>query len=108
MAWHKTNKRWSADYASRLLASMNNHIFPAISHLPATLLKTQHFTTLLRNIEEKGFLEVTSRSRHLILQVRGRDTAIWDGRQRDWINNIYFRFRLADSNTPDFRCRKTL
>ncbi|EIM8973647.1 DUF4102 domain-containing protein, partial [Salmonella enterica] len=26
LAWHKTNKKWSADYAERILASMKNHI----------------------------------------------------------------------------------
>lgn len=40
VAWHKTNKKWSADYAERILASMKNHIFPAIGHVPVTLLKT--------------------------------------------------------------------
>lgn len=69
LAWHKSNKKWSADYAARLLASMNNHIFPAIGHLPVTLLKTQHFTVLLRNIEEKGFLEVASRSRQQLCNI---------------------------------------
>lgn len=29
---------------------MENHIFPAIGHLPVTTLKTQHFTALLRVI----------------------------------------------------------
>lgn len=69
LAWRKSNKKWSADYAARLLASMNNHIFPAIGHLPVTLLKTQHFTALLRNIEEKGFLEVASRSRQHLCNI---------------------------------------
>lgn len=32
LAWHKTNKKRSVDYAERILASMRNHIFPAISH----------------------------------------------------------------------------
>ena len=41
LAWHKTNKKWSADYAARILASMENHIFPAIGHLPVATLKTQ-------------------------------------------------------------------
>ncbi|GDE12406.1 integrase [Escherichia coli] len=63
LAWHKTNKKWSPDYAARILASMENHIFPAIGHLPVTTLKTQHFTALLRVIEDKGFLEVASRTR---------------------------------------------
>lgn len=69
LAWHKSNKKWSADYAARLLASMNNHIFPAIGHLPVTLLKTQHFTALLRVIEEKGFLEVASRTRQQLCNI---------------------------------------
>lgn len=59
LAWHKTNKKWSADYATRILASMENHIFPAIGHLPVTVLKTKDFTALLRVIEDKGL----SRSR---------------------------------------------
>ncbi|EBX6014777.1 DUF4102 domain-containing protein [Salmonella enterica subsp. enterica serovar Dortmund] len=63
LEWHKTNRKWSADYAARILASMENHIFPAIGHLSVTRLKTQHFTALLRVIEEKGFLEVASRTR---------------------------------------------
>ncbi|EGH8507394.1 tyrosine-type recombinase/integrase [Salmonella enterica] len=67
--WHKTNKKWSADYAARILANMNNHIFPAIGHLPVTLLKTQHFTALLRVIEDKGFLEVASRTRQQICNI---------------------------------------
>lgn len=69
VAWHKTNKKWSADYADRILASMKNHIFPAIGHLPVTLLKTQHFTALLRVIEDKGFLEVASRTRQQICNI---------------------------------------
>lgn len=55
LAWHKTNKKWSSDSATRILASMKNHIFPAIGHLPVTTLKTQHFTALLRVIERKAF-----------------------------------------------------
>lgn len=34
LAWHKTNKKWSADYAERILASMKNHIFSTIGHMP--------------------------------------------------------------------------
>ncbi|EGT5656532.1 tyrosine-type recombinase/integrase [Citrobacter braakii] len=69
LGWHKSNKKWSADYAARLLASMNNHLFPSVGHLPVTLLKTQHFTKLLRSIEEKGFLEVASRSRQQLCNI---------------------------------------
>ncbi|EEC0293611.1 DUF4102 domain-containing protein [Salmonella enterica subsp. enterica] len=67
--WHKTNKKWSADYASRILASMENHIFPAIGHLPVASLKMQDFTALLRVIEEKGFLEVASRTRQQLSNI---------------------------------------
>lgn len=69
LAWHKSNKKWSADYAARLLASMNNHIFPATGHLPVTLLKTQHFTALLKVIDDKGFLEVASRTRQQLCNI---------------------------------------
>ena len=67
--WLKTNKKWSKDYAERTLASMHNHIFPAIGHLPVTLLKTQHFTVLLKVIEEKGHLEVASRTRQRLCNI---------------------------------------
>lgn len=66
--WHKTNKKWSADYADRILASIKNHVFPVIGHMPVTMLKTQHFTALLKVIENNGFLEVASRARQQILQ----------------------------------------
>ncbi|ENY9362127.1 tyrosine-type recombinase/integrase, partial [Salmonella enterica] len=69
LGWHKTNKKWSADYATRILASMENHIFPAIGHLPVTTLKTQHLTALLRVIEDKGFLEVASRTRQQLCNI---------------------------------------
>ena len=69
LKWHKTNKKWSPDYASRLLSSMRKHIFPAIGHLPVTTLKTKHFTSLLKVIEEKGFLEVASRTRQQICNI---------------------------------------
>lgn len=48
---------------------MNNHIFLAIGHLPTTLLKTQHFTALLRIIDDKGFLEVASRTRQQLCNI---------------------------------------
>ncbi len=71
LGWHKSNKAWSENHADRLLASMNNHIFPVIGHLPVTELKTRHFTALLKGIEEKGLLEVASRTRqHLCSIIR--------------------------------------
>lgn len=63
LAWHKSNKKWSQNTADRLLASMNNHIFPVIGHLSVSELKPRHFIDLLKGIEEKGLLEVASRTR---------------------------------------------
>ena len=63
LAWHGSNKKWSQNTADRLLASMNNHIFPVIGHLSVTELKPRHFIELLKGIEEKGLLEVASRTR---------------------------------------------
>ena len=59
LAWHKSNRKWSQNTADRLLASLNNHIFPVIGHLSVSELKPR----LLKGIEEKGLLEVASRTR---------------------------------------------
>ncbi|HIB9608533.1 TPA: tyrosine-type recombinase/integrase [Escherichia coli] len=63
LAWHKSNRKWSQNTADRLLASLNNHIFPVIGNLPVSELKHRHFIALLKGIEEKGLLEVASRTR---------------------------------------------
>ncbi|MBR7467023.1 tyrosine-type recombinase/integrase [Klebsiella quasipneumoniae] len=63
LAWHGSNKKWSQNTADRLLASMNNHIFPVIGHLSVTELKPRNFIDLLKGIEGKGLLEVASRTR---------------------------------------------
>lgn len=63
LAWHKSNKKWSQNTADRLLASLNNHVFPDIGHLSVSELKPRHFIDLLKSIEGKGLLEVASRTR---------------------------------------------
>ncbi|EMY0337505.1 tyrosine-type recombinase/integrase [Escherichia coli] len=63
LAWHKSNRKWSQNTADRLLASLNNHIFPVIGNLPLSELKPRHFIDLQKGIEEKGLLEVASRTR---------------------------------------------
>ncbi|EEY5733119.1 tyrosine-type recombinase/integrase [Escherichia coli] len=63
LEWHRSNKKWSQNTADRVLARLNRHVFPAIGHLPVTELKSRHFIELLKGIEEKGLLEVASRSR---------------------------------------------
>ncbi|HDZ2573130.1 TPA: tyrosine-type recombinase/integrase [Klebsiella pneumoniae] len=63
LSWHKSNRTWSQNHSARLLASMNNHIFPVIGHLPVAELKPRHFIDLLKGIEQKGLLEVAARTR---------------------------------------------
>ncbi|EFF9415073.1 tyrosine-type recombinase/integrase [Escherichia coli] len=63
LAWHKSNRKWSQNTADRLLARLNNHIFPVIGNLPVSELKPRHFIDLQKGIEEKGLLEVASRTR---------------------------------------------
>ncbi|NPE55966.1 tyrosine-type recombinase/integrase, partial [Dickeya dadantii] len=67
--WHKSNRTWSENHATRLLASMNNYLFPVIGHLPVTELKPRHFIDLLRGIEKKGLLEVASRTRQHLCNI---------------------------------------
>lgn len=69
LAWHKGNKKWSQNTADRLLASMNNHIFPIIGHLQMSELKPRHFSDLLKGIEGKGLLEVASRTRQHLCSI---------------------------------------
>ncbi|ECG8632197.1 tyrosine-type recombinase/integrase [Salmonella enterica subsp. salamae] len=69
LAWHGSNKKWSQNTADRLLASMNKHIFPVIGHLSVTELKPRHFIDLLKGIEEKGLLEVASRTRQHLCNI---------------------------------------
>ncbi|HFP9438169.1 TPA: tyrosine-type recombinase/integrase [Raoultella ornithinolytica] len=69
MSWHKNNRTWSENHSARLLASMNNHIFPKIGHLPVTELKARHFIDLLKGIETKGLLEVASRTRQHLCNI---------------------------------------
>jgi integrase len=69
LSWHKNNRTWSENHSARLLASMNNHIFPKIGHLPVSELKTHHFIDLLKGIETKGLLEVASRTRQHLCNI---------------------------------------
>ena len=69
MSWHKNNRTWSENHSARLLASMNNHIFPKIGHLPVTELKARHFIDLLKGIETKGLLEAASRTRQHLCNI---------------------------------------
>jgi len=66
LSWHKSNKTWSEDHANRVPGRMNNHIFPVIGRLPVTELKVQHFINLLKGIENKGLLEIASRTRQYL------------------------------------------
>ncbi|MGP8334655.1 tyrosine-type recombinase/integrase, partial [Serratia sp. CY43514] len=69
LSWHKSNRTWSENHSARLLASMNNHIFPKIGHLLVTELKAPHFIDLLKGIETKGLLEVASRTRQHLCNI---------------------------------------
>ncbi|RRL77915.1 tyrosine-type recombinase/integrase [Escherichia coli] len=69
LSWHKSNRKWSQNTADRLLASMNNHIFPIIGHLSVSELNPRNFIDLLKGIEEKGLLEVASRTRQHLCSI---------------------------------------
>ncbi|MCS4273668.1 MULTISPECIES: integrase arm-type DNA-binding domain-containing protein [Raoultella] len=81
LSWHKSNRTWSENHASRLLANLNNHVFTDISNQPITELKTRHFTGLLKGIEEKGLLEVASRTRQHLCNIMRYAV------QQGWVEN---------------------
>ena len=55
-----------------MLASLNIHVFPVIGHLSVSGLKPRHFIYLLEGIEEKGLLEVASRTWTTTLFIRAK------------------------------------
>ncbi|MBS0847055.1 integrase arm-type DNA-binding domain-containing protein [Citrobacter sp. JGM124] len=67
--WHNKNKTWSQNHKMRLLVSMHNHIFPAIGHMLVSELKARHFIDLLKAIENRGALEVASRTRQHLCSI---------------------------------------
>lgn len=54
LAWHKSNRKWSQNTADRLLASLNNHIFPVIGNLPVSELKPRHFIDLQKGSRKRS------------------------------------------------------
>lgn len=69
LAWHRSNKKWSQNTADRLLASLNNYVFPVIGHLPVSELTPRPFIDLLKGIEDKGLLEVASRTQQHLCNI---------------------------------------
>ncbi|ATA18133.1 integrase [Gibbsiella quercinecans] len=97
LSWHKSNTTWSENHATRLLASLNNHVFPAIGNQPITELKTRHFTALLKGIEEKGLLEVASRTRQHLCNIMRYAV------QQGWVESNP-ALNLVGVTAPPVRC----
>nr|WP_300156122.1 integrase arm-type DNA-binding domain-containing protein [Solidesulfovibrio sp.] len=59
--WHaKQVKAWSEGHAAKVLARMEQHLFPAFGHLPITTLRAPAILPTLREIEAKGHNETAS------------------------------------------------
>ncbi|EFL51829.1 integrase family protein [Solidesulfovibrio fructosivorans JJ]] len=62
--WHaKQVKAWSEGHAAKVLARMEQHLFPAFGHFPITTLRAPAILPTLREIEAKGHNETAKRLR---------------------------------------------
>ncbi|PHM28768.1 integrase [Xenorhabdus innexi] len=53
-AWHASNKRWSDSHRQKVLRSLEQYIFPQISRLDITTLRTSQLLAPVKTIDEHG------------------------------------------------------
>ncbi len=65
-AWHaayKATGKWNEDTARRALSNFEMYVFPVIGTKPIDTIKTRDLYRVLSKIEEKGYLEIVSKTR---------------------------------------------
>lgn len=62
LEWHETNTpRWDSRHAKRILARMQNHLFPQFGHKPVDSFKPLDILDVLKKIESEGKHETVHR-----------------------------------------------
>ncbi|EDV9435650.1 DUF4102 domain-containing protein [Salmonella enterica subsp. enterica] len=67
--WHKSNKAWSENHATRILGNMNNHIFPVLGKRNIADIKRRDLTALLENMEQKNLCGVAVRVKQYLQNI---------------------------------------
>lgn len=65
-AWHKAYKatgKWGDATANKALNNLKSHVFPLIGDMPIESVKTRDLYNVLNKIEDKGYLEVATKTR---------------------------------------------
>jgi len=70
LEWHKKEAgRWSSDHAQRVLDSIKADVLPVIGGMPIEKIEARHCLTVIRNIEERGALDVAGRAKQRMAAV---------------------------------------
>lgn len=67
--WHKSNRKWDADHAKRVLTSLENHIFPSLGKCDIAKLNTRDLLIPVKAVEARNTLETASRLQQRIMAI---------------------------------------
>ncbi|WMT13025.1 tyrosine-type recombinase/integrase [Serratia fonticola] len=68
-AWHKNNRTWSYTHSTRILRNLEMYLFPSLGKQSIAKITTADFLSVLKAIEDKGFLEVAMRLQQRIVGI---------------------------------------
>jgi integrase len=69
MNWHGDHRRWSAHYAMTIRRRLKMYVFPDIGDRYIDQIVTEDLLFTLRKVENKGFLEITSRLKNYVTEI---------------------------------------
>ena len=67
--WHKSNSTCSAHHASRILRNLEIYLFPYPGKQAIQEITTAVLIAVLKNVEERGFLEVALRLEQRLVSI---------------------------------------
>ncbi|EDH5631370.1 integrase [Salmonella enterica subsp. enterica serovar Claibornei] len=59
--WHKSNRKWDADHAKRVLTSLETHVFPALGLRDIAELNTRDLLVPVKAAEARGNIDTAGR-----------------------------------------------
>lgn len=67
--WHKSNRTWSAHHSDRILRNLEIYLFPQLGKQTIREITTADLIAVLKNVEERGFLEVALRLQQRLVSI---------------------------------------